>query len=58
MTPNKNIPARILDFVKAEPVFSVALIAALISMIAVPPNPEYLGYIKWRTLGLLTMFML
>ena len=49
---------RIAGFVKAEPVFSVALIAALLSMIAVPPNPAYAGYIKWRTLGLLVMFML
>lgn len=58
MAESRNILARVGGFVKAEPVFSVALIAALLSMIAVPPSPEYFGYIKWRTLGLLTMFML
>ena len=58
MAESRNILARVGGFVKAEPVFSVALIVALLSMIAVPPSPEYFGYIKWRTLGLLTMFML
>lgn len=58
MAESRNILARVGGFVKAEPVFSVALIAALLSMIAVPPSLEYFGYIKWRTLGLLTMFML
>lgn len=58
MSKEQSISQRILGFVKAEPVFSVALVAALLSMIAVPPSVEYLGYIKWRTLGLLTMFML
>ncbi len=40
-------------FVKANPVFVVAGIAALISMVFVPPNAGYVSYIDWRTVGLL-----
>lgn len=44
----------IARFVKANPVFVIAGIAALLSMLFVPPNPGYFSYIDWRTVGLLT----
>lgn len=49
---------KLVGFAKAEPVFCVALLAALASMIAVPPSSAYAGYIKWDTLALLALFML
>lgn len=42
-----------LRFVKANPVFVLAGLAALVSMIFVPPNAGYASYIDWRTVGLL-----
>ncbi|MBQ6452983.1 MAG: hypothetical protein IJJ14_01340, partial [Coriobacteriales bacterium] len=45
-------------FAKAEPVFCVALFAALASMLITPPSLGYAHYIDWRTLALLSMFML
>ena len=48
---------KILDFIKREAVLCISLAAALISMIFVPPNEGYLGYIDWSVLGLLFCLM-
>lgn len=32
---------------------AVALVAALVSMVVVPPDSEYLGYFDWKTIGCL-----
>lgn len=47
----------ILKFVKKEAVLCISFAAALISMVFVPPNSEYLGYVDWSTLGLLFCLM-
>ena len=49
---------KVIKFVKKEAVLFISLAAALISMIFTPPNPEYLGYVDWSTLGLLFCLML
>lgn len=46
-----------LSFIKREAVLCISLCAALISMVFVPPNPDYLGYIDWSVLGLLFCLM-
>lgn len=48
---------KLLGFVKREAVLCISLAAALISMIFVPPNEGYLGYIDWSVLGLLFCLM-
>lgn len=48
---------KVIKFVKKEAVLFISLAAALISMIFTPPNPEYLGYVDWSTLGLLFCLM-
>ena len=47
----------IVKFIKRETVLCIAFAAALISMIFVPPNADYLGYVDWSTLGLLFCLM-
>ena len=47
----------ILNFVKKETVLCIAFAAALVSMIFVPPDAGYLGYVDWSTLGLLFCLM-
>ncbi len=47
----------IVKFIKKEAVLCIAFAAALISMIFVPPNADYLGYVDWSTLGLLFCLM-
>lgn len=47
----------IIKFIKKEAVLFIAFAAALISMIFVPPNADYLGYVDWSTLGLLFCLM-
>ena len=42
--------SRIIAFVKRNPVVTVAAAAALITMIAVPPDGQYRNYFDWRTL--------
>ena len=42
--------SRIIAFVKRNPVVTVAAAAALITMIAVPPDGQYQDYFDWRTL--------
>ena len=49
--------SKVIKFVKKEAVLFISLAAALISMIFTPPNPEYLGYVDWSTLGLLFCLM-
>ncbi len=39
-----------MTFVKKNPVLSIALFAAIISAIAVPPDSEYLNYFDFKTL--------
>ena len=48
---------RVLDFVKREAVLCIAVLLALVSMIFVPPDAEYVGYIDLRTLGILFCLM-
>lgn len=47
----------ILGFIKREAVLCISFAAALISMIFVPPNAGYLGYVDWSTLGILFCLM-
>lgn len=47
----------LIRFIKREAVLCISLAAALISMIFVPPNEGYLGYIDWSVLGLLFCLM-
>ncbi len=42
--------SKVTAFVKRNPVVTVAGIAALITMVLVPPDAQYLGYFDWRTL--------
>jgi Na+/H+ antiporter NhaD/arsenite permease-like protein len=48
---------RIKEFVKKEAVLTVAIFLAVISMFFVHPDKEYIGYIDFRTLGILFMLM-
>ena len=48
---------KIKNFFRHETVLCIAFLAALISMIFVPPSREYLDYINWRVLGLLWCLM-
>ena len=43
----------IARFIKANPVFVIAGLFAIISMFFVPPNAGYASYIDWRTVSLL-----
>lgn len=44
-------------FVRREAVLCISLAAALISMIFIPPDEGYLGYVDWSTLGILFCLM-
>ncbi len=46
-----------IDFVKKEAVLSIAVVLALVSCTVVRPDREYLGYIDFRTLGILFSLM-
>ena len=48
---------RVKKFIKGEVVLTVAVVLALLSAIAVPPDAGYLGYIDWDTLALLFSLM-
>lgn len=48
---------KIFDFVKREIVLVVALLLALVSMLIVTPDAEYIDYIDFRTLGILFCLM-
>lgn len=52
-----QIIKKLTGFIKREAVLCISLAAALISMIFVPPNEGYLGYIDWSVLGLLFCLM-
>ena len=41
---------RALRWLKGQPVLLVAALAALLSMLAVPPSPDYAAYFDWHTL--------
>lgn len=49
---------KIMQFIKKETVLCAALLLALISMMFVPPNAKYAGYIDYRVLALLFCLML
>lgn len=46
-----------MGFVRREAVLCISFAAALVSMIFVPPNEDYLGYVDWSTPGLLFCLM-
>lgn len=48
---------RIWDWCKKEAVLSIAIVLAIISAFFVHPDKEYLGYIDFRTLGILFCLM-
>jgi len=48
---------KILEFAKRETVLSVAWALALVSMVLVPPDAGYAGYVDFHTLGLLFSLM-
>lgn len=48
---------KVVEFLKAEIVLTVALLLALLSMFIVLPDTEYAGYIDFRTLSILFCLM-
>lgn len=46
-----------IRFIKKETVLCISALAAFISMLFVPPDGQYLGYINYRVLGLLFSLM-
>ena len=46
-------PRRILDFLKENAVLMIAILAAIVTSIIVPPDKEYLGYFDFKTLACL-----
>lgn len=48
---------KIISILKKEAVLFISLAAALASMLFVPPNAGYLGYVDWQTLGMLFCLM-
>lgn len=48
----------IREFFKKETVLCISGILAAVSVFAVPPNPDYIGYIDFKTLSLLFCLML
>lgn len=48
---------RIIAFLKKETVLCASLLLAMVSAFIVPPDIEYLGYIDFRTLGILFCLM-
>ena len=44
-------------FIKKEIVFVISMVLAVLSMLFVPPDAEYLGYIDFRTLAILFCMM-
>lgn len=41
---------KVLGWLRSQPVLAVAALAALASMLFVPPSPVYIGYFNWHTL--------
>lgn len=52
-----NTKNKIIGFIKKEIVLCIVWVAALISMLIVPPSAEYIEYIDFRTLALLFSLM-
>ena len=48
-----SLPTRLCAFLRREAVLSIALLCAALSMLAVPPDAGYAGYIDLRVLCLL-----
>ena len=48
---------KLKDFVKKEVVLVVAAVLAIVSMLVVPPDKEYIGYIDFSTLSILFSLM-
>ena len=46
-----------IEFIKKEAVLSIAIVLAVVSCAVVRPDKEYLGYIDFRTLGILFCLM-
>lgn len=53
----KRITEKALDFIKKETVLTIAWILAIVSAFFIPPNLQYLGYIDFRSLGILWSLM-
>lgn len=49
---------RIVTLLKKETVLAIATVLALLSAFWVHPSAQYLGYIDWRTLGILLSLMI
>lgn len=50
---NEDICEKICKFVKTDTVLVVSIVLAVISMLAVKPDRQYLTYIDFRTLAIL-----
>ena len=48
---------KLLAFLKKEAVLLIAAVCAIASMAAVPPSPDYIGYLDGHVLGLLFCLM-
>lgn len=48
---------KIFSFLKREIVLTIAWMLAIFSSFLVHPSKEYIGYIDWRTLGILWSLM-
>ncbi len=51
--PSRPLPARAAYVVREHAVLAASMALAAATMVAVPPDAQYLGYIDWRTLGCL-----
>lgn len=51
------LPVKLKHFIQTETVLVSSAVAAILSMLAVRPSPEYLSYIDFRVLGLLFCLM-
>ena len=49
--------AHIRSFIRREPVLMIAILAAVVSCLFVPPDAQYIDYIDFRTLALLYALM-
>ncbi|MBQ7637613.1 MAG: hypothetical protein IJS90_01765 [Clostridia bacterium] len=52
-----NAPKRIAGFLRKEPMLTVAVLAALISLFITPPSVKLIKDIDWHTLGMLFMML-
>ena len=48
---------KLIAFIRKDTVLSVAAVLAVLSMPVIPPDRAYIGYIDFRTLGLLFCLM-